>query len=278
MARHLAHPKHIAGRHRAPKRRRRFLLNIAALTATGMVAAGAASQLKPADAPPPTAATVAPTPSATTPSEPSEAAQLNLITPSLRPVPRPEPVGRPRQPARLVIPEQAGQSFTVATVVSAATDTATATYRIEVEDGLPIESEEFAVTVARTLDDARSWSAAGHQLHQVTGDADFRVVLASPETADDLCAPLDTGGRLSCRNGENVVINAWRWVNGTAGYERRQQDYRRYVINHEVGHALGYSHVECSAVDALAPVMLQQTKGLDGCRPNPWPAAVDLQD
>lgn len=278
MARHLAHPKHIAGRHRAPKRRRRFLLSVATLTATGMATAGAASQLKPAEVPPTPAATVAPTPSATMQSEPTNSALPELMTPSQRPTPRPEPVRRPRQPKRLVIPEQARQSFTVATVASAPAGPATATYRVEVEDGLPIESDEFAVRVARTLDDARSWSAAGHRLHQVTGDADFRVVLASPETADDLCAPLDTDGRLSCRNGEDVVINAWRWVNGTTGYERRLQAYQRYVINHEVGHALGYPHVECPAVDALAPVMLQQTKGLDGCRPNPWPAAVDLQD
>jgi hypothetical protein len=74
------------------------------------------------------------------------------------------------------------------------------------------------------------------------------------------------------------VINAWRWVNGGPGYERNIDAYRQYVVNHEVGHALGYPHVRCPSPDVLAPVMLQQTLGLDGCRPNPWPAAVDLVD
>ncbi|GAB2856929.1 hypothetical protein GCM10027026_03490 [Myroides odoratimimus subsp. xuanwuensis] len=74
-----------------------------------------------------------------------------------------------------------------------------------------------------------------------------------------------------------MVLNAWRWVNGATGYENKLKDYRRYLVNHEVGHALGYPHVACPGSGRSAPVMMQQTKGLAGCKPNPWPAVVDLQ-
>lgn len=114
-------------------------------------------------------------------------------------------------------------------------------------------------------------------MRRVGGGAVLRILLASPATTDRLCSPLETEGRLSCRNGQLVVLNAWRWANGTQGYEGQLPKYRRYVINHEVGHALGYPHVPCPGSGLPAPVMLQQTIGLEGCLPNPWPAAVDLR-
>jgi len=67
------------------------------------------------------------------------------------------------------------------------------------------------------------------------------------------------------------MINLDRWNGGAAGFAGPLADYRRYVVNHEVGHALGYEHRGCPATGALAPVMMQQTKGTGACMPNPWP-------
>lgn len=185
-------------------------------------------------------------------------------------------VSRPRKPpaATAQIPERGSGRFKVAAAPSSAEGAAT-TYRVEVEAGLPYSAGRIARVVERTLSDKRGW-ATKHPLVRVDGRADLRIVLATPKTVDRLCAPLGTNGRLSCRNGSDVVLNAWRWQFGATSYGDDLEGYRRYVVNHEIGHALGYPHAGCPGKGAAAPVMLQQTKGLEGCTANPWPARVDL--
>ena len=73
------------------------------------------------------------------------------------------------------------------------------TVRVEVEDGLAVDGPAFAATVMATLNDPRGWGADGSvSFARTDGDAELRVILASPATVDDLCAPLDTGGEVSC--------------------------------------------------------------------------------
>ncbi|GAA1234396.1 DUF3152 domain-containing protein [Pseudonocardia alaniniphila] len=144
------------------------------------------------------------------------------------------------------------------------------TVRVEVEDGLPIEPAAFARFVMRTLNDPRGWGRDA-TFTRTAGAAEIVVRLASPDTTTRLCAPIDTGGPLSCRSGPDAVVNHHRWVEGHPDYRGDLTGYRRYVVNHEVGHLLGFGHVECPGIGAPAPVMQQQSLGLDGCAPNPWP-------
>ena len=102
-------------------------------------------------------------------------------------------------------------------------------------------------------------------------DADFRVILASPATNAVLCRPLDTNGQASCGREGRVVLTLSRWVHATAEFAELRTVYRQSLVNHEMGHLLGHAHQMCPRRGALAPVMQQQTYGLDGCRANPWP-------
>lgn len=51
--------------------------------------------------------------------------------------------------------------------------------------------------------------------------------------------------------------------------------YRAYVVQHELGHALGYEHAQCHTPGQAVPVMVQQTLGIGKCRPNPFPTAQE---
>ncbi|MDQ3771742.1 MAG: DUF3152 domain-containing protein [Actinomycetota bacterium] len=147
------------------------------------------------------------------------------------------------------------------------------TFSVEVEKGLPIDPSAFAQEVGKVLGSARSWGVGGgFSVQRVNSNqASFKVLLASPQTTDELCSPLQTNGIFSCAQGSAAILNAMRWMEGADAYGDDLESYRKYMINHEVGHVFGHGHVECPAAGELAPVMVQQTKGVGSCEPNPWP-------
>lgn len=145
--------------------------------------------------------------------------------------------------------------------------------RVEIEEGLfGVDPEAFATFVMATLNDPRGWGHGGQMTFSRTSGAyDIRVVLASPETSERMCRPLQTHGTVSCGIGSSAVLTLYRWVKGTPDYGDDRNGYRRYLVNHEVGHTLGHGHKMCAGTGRIAPVMMQQTMGLKGCRPNSWP-------
>ncbi len=151
-------------------------------------------------------------------------------------------------------------------------------FRLAIESNITVVSmAEFAAKVNQTLGDPRSWIAGGaYRLQQVAAGAsyEFTIYLVTEATSTRMCAGLNTGGYTSCREGAHVVLNLDRWMSSIPGYVSRGvplETYRAYMINHEVGHALGHGHELCPKHGALAPVMEQQTLGLHGCLPNAWP-------
>ncbi len=146
------------------------------------------------------------------------------------------------------------------------------TYTVEVETATGVDPTEFATFVDATLGDQRSWIGDGSvALQRVDAGGSARIVLATPGTTDALCAPLRTNGTYSCGQGNTAVINLDRWNAAIDVWTGPLEEYRHYVVNHEFGHVLGHGHDVCAGGGQLAPVMQQQTKGLDGCLPNGWP-------
>lgn len=171
-------------------------------------------------------------------------------------------------------------------------------YVIEVEDGVGTATiggdDALAAMIDATLANPMGWTADPRYRFEHVGldqEPDMRIQLTSVGSTHEICGN-DLAMETSCfySVGNRVVLNESRWVRGAAPFEGDLGSYRQYLINHEVGHGLGYAaHEPCGGDGELAPIMMQQTISLnntdlaqmdsnevyeaDGqtCIYNPWP-------
>ena len=167
-----------------------------------------------------------------------------------------------------------------ASAASGATDVRQ--FVVQLETSLPESGDGAALRMHEILNSPRGWAGTrgiAFELVSDAGQADLVIHLASPQTVDLACAALNTAGLWSCRLGPNIYLNVDRWFYGTPTWAGQPIDeYRSYLINHEVGHYLGFGHVGCPAVGAPSPVMQQQSIDLNGCLPNAWPDVTGERD
>jgi len=151
------------------------------------------------------------------------------------------------------------------------------TYTVFVQQGLGLQRDKVAAMIDRTLADPRGWTRGGGvRFQRVERNASTYVYLAKPHTVDRLCAPLQTDGQVSCSIGQRVVFNHDRWMDAVPHWKGSVKTYRQMVICHEFGHRIGQGHRFCTGAGNPAPVMQQQTYGLQGCHENSWPLTSEL--
>ncbi|APT88432.1 membrane protein [Corynebacterium frankenforstense DSM 45800] len=174
----------------------------------------------------------------------------------------------------------------------------TVRYVIEVEKGVDTSStggdDALAHMIDATLTNPAGWTHDERFRFEHVGpddDPNMRIQLTSVGTTHETCGH-DLAMETSCfySDGNRLVINEARWVRGATPFKGDIGSYRQYLINHEVGHGIGFAaHQPCGGDGELAPVMMQQTLSLNNaelhsfdpeevypdvdetCRYNPWP-------
>lgn len=140
----------------------------------------------------------------------------------------------------------------------------------------PRAYSDFRGHVLRTLGDPRGWAKYGYYFRELTekprdNSGNIFIRLSAAETVKKECGFID----MSCCDmvQKNILINYTNWM--TCGRSTLSRDrYRTYVINHEVGHALGLDHAKCAGAGKHGSVMMQMTRGpahIHPCIENEWP-------
>ncbi len=157
-------------------------------------------------------------------------------------------------------------------------------FRVAVDDGLPTTTQAFARALRSVLCDERSWIGSGRVRFAYDPNGSLLIALRTPDHTEQRCMALirlSVRRTYSCATRSEIVLNSARWFGGSPDWPGPLADYRRMLTNHEVGHAIGFGHQQCSASGAQAPVMMQQSKGLTSpngltCKRNPWPLRAEL--
>ena len=121
--------------------------------------------------------------------------------------------------------------------------------------------------VGAYLNDPDGWSKHGYFFESVDNNESVSIRLSSPNTIKKICG---LPGNLSCAElgGRFVYLNADRWFNGASASKLSLDNYRQYMVSHEIGHILGFEHEKCPCKNCKAPIMMQQTKGIGNCNPS----------
>lgn len=141
------------------------------------------------------------------------------------------------------------------------------TFRCLVDDDVSMRNpEQFQFYVMVYLNDPDGWAKHGYYFEPVSRNEDVLIRLCSDKTIEKEC----NFKGLSCAemHGKHIYVNSHRWFHGSTKSKLNLEDYRQYLVSHEMGHILGHDHEKCECKGCKAPIMMQQTVGIGECKPS----------
>lgn len=141
-------------------------------------------------------------------------------------------------------------------------------FTTRVEPGVVYNPKEFAREVQMYLADPDGWESHGYEFVYVEKNPSVIVHLCTPAQIREAGCP---SASLSCAEmgGHHMRLNSALWSGSMRNHSKLPlEEYRQYMVSHEMGHILGHDHAKCPAPGAPAPIMMQQTLGIGACSPN----------
>jgi hypothetical protein len=128
----------------------------------------------------------------------------------------------------------------------------------------------FRNTIDRTLNGPESWN---NSFVYDESNPDIIYILASQDEIKNAMSnknqefdiygnPVRLSVTFFSKRPIEIMIDADNFINGVPISKLGKKEYRKYVINHETGHALGLTHLPCNDKSKICPVMYQMTKGV----------------
>ncbi len=141
------------------------------------------------------------------------------------------------------------------------------TYRVSIDPDVDYSLEDFRLLLAIYLSSPDGWEQYGYTFEEDQKHGYVHIRLSSSSTIEKSCG---LSPNLSCAElgGKRMYLNATRWLKGARQSKLDLENYRQYMVSHEMGHILGKGHDTCPCKGCPAPIMVQQTLGLHGCSPN----------
>lgn len=137
------------------------------------------------------------------------------------------------------------------------------------------DTEALRDKVTATVGQTGGWSLGGRlKFTSVEAGCNFTVELVSAQRMKDIepgCA-----GRTTCQTGNELLINGESWQVVPDSWKSGLEAYRAEMINHEIGHWLGFDHASCSRQTA-APVLSAPALMVSGCSPNWYAVPTEVQ-
>jgi hypothetical protein len=142
-----------------------------------------------------------------------------------------------------------------------------ATYKYCVRADTTEGTTQLAAKADSALSGLQGWQLGG-SLKFVRADSGCNFFLSLASAADMAKTNPSCAGKASCLSMGSLVFNTESWQSPPKGWSGGAAAYRGELIDHEVGHWLGFDHAPCTYSSASKPLMSTPTVVLGGCSPN----------